>query len=239
MEKKRVNENRKLVVMGTTGSGKTTFLKNLVRNSDGDFNAVGDVSRNADKEEAQLETFTQIEKGLFDNSTTTVSLNIQNILFLTTTSNEFKSCQITQNRIPMPLDIIDYVFPIVIWDLPGQERFSFMQNTGVKGADAAIIFADGTNISSLERISGYLEMIKEQEALYERPIPIIIFINKSDLKDKGMYVGSEMLVNWLSDPAISVYETTNLQFETFTDPIRELLFQLPGLPLTVEDLNIA
>ena len=78
---------RKIVILGTTGSGKTTFMKNLV----GDFDGA-EVERRIVIEEAQIiNTFTPISDTQFENSTTTVSMNVKSVLFLTTRTNQFHS----------------------------------------------------------------------------------------------------------------------------------------------------
>ena len=74
-------------------------------------------------------------------------------------------------------------------------------------------------------------MFEEEEKKYNRKIPIIVFINKSDLKDKGFYIGTSILENWLQRSDIQICEASNYDFHSFNEPLRELLYKIPGLPL--------
>ncbi len=225
---------KKIVILGTTGSGKTTFLKNLVGKVDD-----AEVKRKVVIEEAQvLNTFTPIDKKHFEDSTTTVSFNVRNVLFATTTSNQFQFFHIEKNKVPPEFDeTLDSVFPTVIIDTAGQERFQFMQEIGIKGADAAIIFADGTNIQSIERVSHYYELIMNESKTSAKTIPIVIFVNKMDLRDKGYYIGKQPLEN-ITDDLVEVYETSNLDPETFFPGLRTLLYKITGFPVSINEIKL-
>ncbi len=232
----RLSKLRKIAIIGVTGSGKTTFLENMAVHANTKIAISGDVRRDINLEEKNVDSFAVIRSDLFEESTTTISLNIHSFLFITTKSNDFKVFSLSIKKLPLPVDYIESVFPIIFFDLPGQERFSFMLDNGLKGADAVIIFADGTNVSSINRISHYISLIREQELKYNRYIPVRIFINKSDLKSKGIYVGTEFLNNWMEDELNLVSETTNFDFNTFMDPLRILLHDIPGFPMDINEI---
>ncbi len=224
---------KKIVILGTTGSGKTTFLRNIAGQVDD-----AEVQRRVVIEEAQvLNTFTAIDKDLFRDSTTTVAMNVRNILFATTMSNQFRFFPLSENRVPDGLEELDNLFPTLIIDTAGQERFEFMQEIGVKGADAALIFADGTNIQSIERIHHFCNVIQEESNRTGKTIPVAIFVNKKDLADKGYYIGKHPLQD-LENDNVCVYETTNTDIESFFPALRQLLYQITGFPIDISQISI-
>ena len=222
---------KKLVILGTTGSGKTTFMKNLV----GDFDGA-EVARRVIIEEVQIiNTFSPVDKNQFEDSTTTVSMNVKSVLFLITRTNEFQYFQMTKD-LELDKDNLDSLYPTVLFDTAGQERFSFMQEIGLNGADGVFIFADGTNIASVDRVLQFITMIREEEIKKDKKIPIIVFVNKKDLESCGIYVGASSLSRWIVDTDIKIYETTNTDMDTFMTPIRVFLNELEGFPI---DASIA
>ncbi|MDH5644962.1 MAG: hypothetical protein OEZ01_03090, partial [Candidatus Heimdallarchaeota archaeon] len=58
---------KKVILLGTTGSGKTTFLKNLIGLSKDNF-ADAEVPRRIKLEVDTDNTFSPVEEGMFDNS---------------------------------------------------------------------------------------------------------------------------------------------------------------------------
>ncbi len=222
---------KKLVILGTTGSGKTTFMKNLV----GDFDGA-EVKRRVVIEEAQIiNTFSPVANGQFEDSTTTVSMNVKSVLFLTTRTNQFRYFQMT-NELELDKENLDSVYPTVLFDTAGQERFSFMQEIGLNGADGVFIFADGTNIASVERVSQFISMIREEEVKKHKKIPTVVFVNKKDLESRGIYVGASSLSRWITDTDIKIYETTNTDIESFMTPIRVFLNELEGFPIDASQI---
>jgi len=224
---------KKIVMLGTTGSGKTTFLENLI----GEFNGA-EVPRNATLEEMErYNTFSPIDGDDFLNSTTTISMNAKTVLFLTTRTNEFKYYPYDKNKLPLPKEEIDCVYPSLIIDTAGQERFNFMQDWGVKGADAAFIFADGSNTASIERVSHFINMIKEEENEKQKYIPITVFVNKKDLEERGLFVGAASIARWIDHDNINIDETSNYDPDSFLIPLRNVLDKLEGFPLSLDKFD--
>ncbi|MDH5402518.1 MAG: hypothetical protein OEZ01_07615 [Candidatus Heimdallarchaeota archaeon] len=229
---------RKVVILGTTGSGKTTFFKNLI--SAGNDFLGGEVQRKVKLEESILEnTFTTIDKNIYQNSTTTISFNVKLMLFVVTKTNYFHYFPLTSNELPIDEEDIDAIYPTLIIDNAGQERFDFMTDISLDGADGVIIFSDGTNIQSVERISVYLDMVKKLEGKNNTEIPVLIFINKKDLEHKGIYVGMDSITRWIDSSEINIYETSNLDMESFILPLRIFLNQIHGFPLTLKQVKTA
>lgn len=227
---------RKVVILGTTGSGKTTFLRNLVGDLDGND---AETPRHVTVEEAQvINTFSALDRQLYENSTTTISLNVRSILFYTTRTNSFEYHALENNKLLLPPEDYDCLYPIVMVDTAGQERFEFMQDIGVIGADAVIIFADGTNVQSIERISHFYNKIKEEMRVKNKTIPIVVFVNKRDLQSKGLYVGKEAVIRWVPELKVDIYETSNIEMETFNIPIRNFLNKIIGFPLSLDKIQL-
>lgn len=208
---------KKITILGTTGSGKTTLLETLF----GDIEK-NDVARQIFKEVSNNLDFTPLKYNDFTKSTTTISLNVVNSVIVLTRFNKvivkkFKDFE------SIDFESIDQAFNVVFNDPAGQERFDFMQDIAIKGADLVIIMADGTNISSIEKIVQFLNMISMEEKRKTRKIPVIVFINKSDLKEKGIYLGQEVaeriVFSSVIDREIVFYETSNLDARCYEIPL--------------------
>lgn len=208
---------KKITVLGTTGSGKTTFLEALFGNIQRN-----DVARKLFKEVSNNLDFTPLRYNNFTSSTTTISLNVVNSVIVLTRFNKviLKKYEDIET---FDFESIDSAFQVIFNDPAGQDRFDFMQDIAIKGADLVIIMADGTNISSLEKIVHYLEMVNLEETRKQREIPVIIFINKSDLKEKGVYLGMEIaeriVYSSIVDRKILFYETTNYDANCYQLPL--------------------
>ena len=208
---------KKITVLGTTGSGKTTFLEALFGNIQRN-----DVARKLFKEVSNNLDFTPLRYNNFTSSTTTISLNVVNSVIVLTRFNKviLKKYEDIET---IDFESIDSAFQVIFNDPAGQDRFDFMQDIAIKGADLVIIMADGTNISSLEKIVHYLEMVNLEETRKQREIPVIIFINKSDLKEKGVYLGMEIaeriVYSSIVDRKILFYETTNYDANCYQLPL--------------------
>ena len=219
---------KKITLIGTTGSGKTTFLKNLV----GEFKGA-EVNRQVSFEDkVALSTFDVVDRNQFENSTTTVSMNVKNVMFLVNRVNQFLYFPLINNTIDYDIEEIDCVYPCTIFDTAGQERFEFMREIGIDGTDGVIIFADGTNIASIERVRTFIDLTRIEEKASGKSIPITVFVNKKDLEHKGIYIGKSTLERWL-DESISIEETTNTDMNSFLYALRNFLSSLDDFPIDV------
>ncbi|MCE7743274.1 MAG: hypothetical protein GOP50_12560 [Candidatus Heimdallarchaeota archaeon] len=208
---------KKITILGTTGSGKTTFLEALFGNI-----SRNDVARRLFKEVSSNLDFTPLKYSNFTSSTTTISLNVVNSVIVLTRFNKvilrkFKEID------TLDFESIDSAFQVIFNDPAGQDRFDFMQDIAIKGANLVVIMADGTNISSLEKIVHYLDMVNLEESRKQRNIPVLVFINKSDLRGKGVYLGKEVaeriVYSSIVDRELVFYETSNLDADCYELPL--------------------
>ncbi len=208
---------KKITVLGTTGSGKTSFLEALF----GDFEK-NDVARRVFKEVGNNLDFTPLKYNNFSQSTTTISLNVVNSVIVLTRFNKILVKKFNELN-TIDYESIDEAFQVLFNDPAGQERFDFMQEIAIQGAHLVIIMADGTNISSMEKIVHYLDMLNIEEQRKQRKIPVIVFINKSDLREKGVYLGKEIaeriVYSSLVDREIVFYETSNVNAQCYEIPL--------------------
>lgn len=208
---------KKITVLGTTGSGKTSFLEAMF----GDFEK-NDVARRIFKEVGSNLDFTPLKYNNFSQSTTTISLNVVNSVIVLTRFNKIILKKFNQLD-TIDFESIDEAFQVLFNDPAGQDRFDFMQEIAIQGAHLVIIMADGTNISSMEKIIHYLNMVKVEEQRKQRTLPVIIFVNKSDLKEKGVYLGKDVaeriVYSSLVDREIVFYETSNLNAQCYEMPL--------------------
>ncbi len=216
----KVSRLMKITVLGTSGSGKTSFLRSLF----GDDFIVSDVKRQDYLEGKANLTYTPID---VEESTTTVSMNQLGAMVIFTKSNQFEIMDINDgvDNLLSRAEDIDSFMTFSIFDTAGQERFDFMADICLKGSDAVILLADGSNVSSIEYLNYYIEKIKHEELRSGTQIPVIIFMNKEDLSEKGLYLGADF-ARIATSNEYEVFETSIKNPECFLLPLRILVNKL-------------
>ena len=208
---------KKITLLGTTGAGKTTFLEALF----GEF-AKNDVRRDVGVERSSNLDFVPIKDNSFRQSTTTISFNVISSIIARTLFNKIIVKKF-EERDQIDFENVEDAFKALFNDPAGQDRFSFMQEIVIKGSHLVIIIADGTNIASLEKIPHYIQMVEAEEARTGNNIPIVVFINKSDLKEKGVFLGAEVAERIIGASHVSkdvvIYETSNFRKITLEEPL--------------------
>lgn len=218
----KVSRLLKITVLGTSGAGKTSFLRSLF----GDGFIVSDVKRQDYLENKANLTYTPID---IEDSTTTVSMNQLGAMVIFTKSNQFELLDINAGVDNLlSRDDIDSFMTFSIFDTAGQERFDFMVDICLKGSDAVIILADGSNVSSIEYLNHYIEKIKHEEIRSGNQIPVIIFMNKQDLAEKGLYLGADF-ARIATRNEYDVFETSIKDPECFHIPLRILIEKINAL----------
>ncbi|MFX1512702.1 MAG: GTPase domain-containing protein [Promethearchaeota archaeon] len=214
----------RICIVGSTGSGKTSFLKMLLGSL---FEPMGERKRRHTKETQTGSTYTILDPKLLDKeSTTTVSLNVADILLLVTKYNTIEWFAPADVNEVLLREDIESLFHLLWIDSPGQERFDFMPQIVIPGSDAGIIFADGTNVESVVKLSYYIRLLRDEERKRDKPMPIAIFLNKKDLE--GIYLGLEMVKNMFKSEKEEdfLFETSVLEEEGFEGPLRLVIDNL-------------
>ena len=218
----------KINVVGSTGSGKTAFMKCIL----GDlFQAQSEATRRTGAENKFDNTHTWFRIGKKETeetpSTTTLSMNTAGILLVRTLFNsiEFHSAKEKDIEDILMRDDIEEIYKLNFFDNAGQERFDFMPDITMRGSDAVIIIVDGTNMSSISKIQYYLELIQQEEHRKDQSVPIIILLNKSDLIEHGCYIGLENIKNMINVQA-DFYQTSVVTREGIDDSIISLVSRL-------------
>ena len=212
----------KITVLGRSGSGKTSFLKSLF----GDQFVVSDVKRMDYLENKVNLTYTPID---VEESTTTLSMNQLGAMVIFTKSNRFEILELNDGVDSLlTRDDIDMFMTFSIFDTAGQERFEFMADICLRGSDVVILVADGTNIASIEYLSVYIEKIRDEEFRTGKEIPVIVFMNKSDLAERGLYLGADF-ARIATSNEFDVFETSSKEPESFHLPLRILVEKIKHL----------
>jgi len=220
---------RKVVIIGPTGSGKTSFLANF---TNGKIIPTSDVKRRPNIEEQVDNGYVSLKMTKSAKSSTTISLNQLSVRFILTKSN---SLQYTIEKTSFPFEEIDRLIPINFIDNPGQERFQFMTEISILGADAAIIIVDGTSTASLASLPSFLKIIQNEASKRQCDIPTLVFVNKLDLADQNLFLGSDTVMRMFGELIekynIIIFETTNKSAVTFEIPMRTLINLIPEMPV--------
>ncbi|MFX0185874.1 MAG: Rab family GTPase [Candidatus Hodarchaeota archaeon] len=209
----------KIGIVGATGSGKTSFVKMLLGEY---FDPIAEEKRCHIDEEKSTLTYTIIDENLLaEDSTTTVSMNLASILLIITTYNTLEFLPLERAAELVNRTDIDYFWQVLFVDTAGQERFDFIPEIAIPGSNGAILFADGTNISSMRKLTYYINLIRQEEERTGEIVPIAVFLNKSDLLH--IYGGIESLSRVISIQDLLVYETSIKDQEGFVIPLRLLI----------------
>lgn len=107
------------------------------------------------------------------------------------------------------IQIDNFVFKMVLWDIAGQERYKTFRNAFYSGTQGVIIVADITNPASLDAIPNWKEELNQYT---NKNLPSVLLVNKADLID-DRNVGSKEILKvgrLLGIPDNCIYETSAL-----------------------------
>lgn len=218
----------KINIVGSTGSGKTAFMKRLL----GDlFFTQSDVKRRVETENKVDSTHTWFRVGESKSdeepSTTTLSLNSAGMLLVRTLFNSIEFHATDKAEELLLRDDIEEIYKLNFFDNAGQERFDFMPDITMRGSDAVIIIADGTNMGSIGKIQHFLDLTQKESDRYDpsKRIPVIILLNKADLIEHGCFISLESIKHMIGAQA-DFYETSMLTGKGVDDSMRQLVSRL-------------
>ncbi|MFX0005486.1 MAG: Rab family GTPase [Promethearchaeota archaeon] len=103
-----------------------------------------------------------------------------------------------------------------IWDIAGEERFSFLTPTYCLGANAVLIVYDITNSKTVDKIDSWIELIRQKAG----NVPIVLIGNKIDLEDyreipreEGLKLTQEYNLSGFSEISTKTGENVKNLFE--------------------------
>ncbi|MFX0014409.1 MAG: hypothetical protein ACFFB2_08740 [Promethearchaeota archaeon] len=218
----------KINIVGSTGAGKTEFLRYLLKDL---FEPSTEAPRRSKTENTVDSTHTWFHIGpQSKQSTTTIALNPVGILLVRTLFNSIEFHPVNKVDELLLRDDIEEIWQLIFFDNAGQERFDFMPQITMRGADAVIVLADGTNMASIEKISYFLELIQDEEYRASGGlirIPVFILLNKKDLIEYGCFIGLKSVRHMIgSSDEYDFYETSMKTGDGVDDTIRSLISRL-------------
>jgi len=129
--------------------------------------------------------------------------------------------------------INDKLIKIEMWDTAGQERYKSITSAYYKGAMGALLVYDVTNLATFNNIERWYNEIKDFST---KDIQIIMFGNKTDLKDK-IVVTTEMSQNKSADLQIPVVETSALNASNVKEAFHLLIKEIYKDMMRKKDLK--
>ncbi len=118
------------------------------------------------------------------------------------------------------LDFQGRKIKLQIWDIGGEERFSFLLPTYCIGASAVMIIYDITDPQSLKQLYNWIQIIREKI----RDVPIMLVGNKLDLeenrkleKEEAMEIVKKYKLASYSEISIKTGENVEKSFEALTE----------------------
>jgi small GTP-binding protein len=118
------------------------------------------------------------------------------------------------------LDFQGRKIKLQIWDIEGEERFSFLLPTYCIGASAVMIIYDITDPQSLKQPYNWVQVVREKV----RDVPIMLIGNKLDLekcrkleKDEAIEIVKKYNLASYSEISIKTGENVEESFEALTE----------------------
>lgn len=110
-------------------------------------------------------------------------------------------------------------YTLKIWDTAGQERYNQITKQYYQGLDGLFIVYDVTNQESFDKISFWLENIRETIDI--NSVAIIILGNKSDLPDR--VISQDMGVKYAQSLGFEHFEVSALSNQNIKEAFNQLL----------------
>jgi len=115
-----------------------------------------------------------------------------------------------------------------LWDFGGQERFRFMQDGFVLGANGAFLMFDLTKYLSFENLPKWLGIFRK----YDQTVPIVLLGGKADL-DENIIIDDEMPREFVREHNLKDYlktsSKTGLNIETAFKTLVDHIIKSKGL----------
>ena len=113
-----------------------------------------------------------------------------------------------------------------LWDTAGQERFRSLGNAFYRGADAAILVYDITDLSSFQKIDewkeSFLNLCDTNDKDDESQFPILLLGNKDDLSNQSRKVDQSAGDNYAKRQNMLFYETSAMNGHNINEAIKQI-----------------
>lgn len=76
-----------------------------------------------------------------------------------------------------------YNVTLLIWDMPGDKRYTALHKAYYRGAEGGFVVMDATEPSTLASVPEWVSLFREVVG----PVPIVLLVNKWDMVDKSSY----------------------------------------------------
>eukprot|EP01127_Copromyxa_protea_P003276 TRINITY_DN1310_c0_g1_i8.p1 TRINITY_DN1310_c0_g1~~TRINITY_DN1310_c0_g1_i8.p1 ORF type:complete len:186 (-),score=22.96 TRINITY_DN1310_c0_g1_i8:213-770(-) len=103
------------------------------------------------------------------------------------------------------LHFVDNSITLQIWDTAGQERYRSITPMYYRGAQAAILVFDVTNIESFENAQSWIEELKQST---EEDLVLVIAANKADLPKAKWVITVEDIQRLVNSVGGSLFQTS-------------------------------
>ena len=119
-------------------------------------------------------------------------------------------------------------FKCQIWDLAGQERFKFLQESFLKGCHGILFVFD---VSRLESSESVVDWLYEVEKVINEPVPVIVIGNKIDTvpDDQRAFLPTELKVEvWGKKRTFPIFTTSAKTGENVEQVFNQLIDRILG-----------
>ena len=115
-------------------------------------------------------------------------------------------------KVDLSIDNAVYQLTLLLWDFAGQERFRFILNEYIKGAEGIILAFDLSRIATLYRIKNWIGLLKEGGVWGDPEIKFFLLGTKKDLiADDPAPISQEKIDEFKEEFNVDSYFETSSQ----------------------------
>ena len=123
---------------------------------------------------------------------------------------------------------------LLLWDFAGQERFRFVVEDYIKGAESVILAFDLTQFTTLEKLLDWIDLLKKQGAWNNPDIKYFLVGTKNDLTDTLPIIKQDLIDEFIEKFGIQKFYKTSAKKD---ENINEL-FKEVALALIYKDIEL-
>ena len=118
------------------------------------------------------------------------------------------------------LEVDGETVELILWDLAGEDDFMKVPGSYLRGSSGVVLVADGTRADTLETAIGLNQKVLDEVG----EIPVILLVNKSDVKPSWTIDQSELKV--MQEKGWRIIETSAMDGDNVNQAYQELAQQL-------------